>query len=135
MGLSANSRVVLDTNVLISAFLWGGKPGTIIKKWRNSFFLLLISPFILGELANFLEISQIESKERGLIINELKTKSIKIIPSRKTNICRDKSDNKILDLCFSGRADFLVTGDKDLLVLKQYQSTKILTPTKFLKIF
>ena len=132
MSLSIKQRVVIDTNVLISGTLWGGKPGSVIKQYRQDKFIILISPFILAELANFLEEYHIEKKQREIIINEFKTKPIKVIPPKKVTICRDKKDNQILDLCLAGKADFLITGDKDLLVLKKFGETKIVKPKEFL---
>jgi len=126
-------RVVLDTNVLISGTLWGGKPELVIKHYRQGKFTVLISPFILAELANFLEGHHIEKEQREIIVNEFGTTPIKIIPPKKITICRDSKDNQILDLCLAGRADFLITGDKDLLALKKFRGTKILKPKEFLK--
>ena len=134
MSLSIKQRVVIDTNVLISGTLWGGKPGLVIEQYRQNKFIILISPFILAELANFLEEYHIKKKERETILNEFKNKSIKIIPPKMVNICRDKRDNQILDLCLAGKADFLITGDKDLLSLKKFGKTKILKPKEFLKL-
>lgn len=134
MSLPIKQRVVIDTNVLISGILWGGRPGSVIKQYRENKFIVLISPFILAELANFLEEYQIEKKQREIIINEFKTKSIRVIPPKKVTICRDKKDNQVLDLCLAGEADFLITGDKDLLFLKKFGDTKILKPKEFLKL-
>jgi len=133
MSLSIKQRVVIDSNVLISAILWGGKPGIIIKDWRKNLFILLISPFILAEVASFLEDYGVEHNEREKTIDEFKNKSIKIIPPRKVHICHDQKDNQVLDLCLAGRADYLITGDKDLLVLKKFKVTRIVNPDIFLK--
>ena len=48
-------------------------------------------------------------------------------------VCRDPKDNMILELATSGQADFIITGDKDLLVLNPFRSIRILTPAEFLK--
>jgi hypothetical protein len=50
------------------------------------------------------------------------------------DICRDSKDNFLLSLSFIGNADYLVTGDKDLLELKEYKGTKIITPNEFDKL-
>jgi len=134
MSLSTKPRVVIDTNVLISGTLWGGKPGLIIKHYRRGKFTVLISPFILAELANFLEEYHIEEEQRRIILNEFESTPIKIIPPKKVTICRDTKDNQILDLCLAGKADFLITGDKDLLALKKFRDTKILRPKEFLQV-
>ncbi|MFN4212450.1 MAG: putative toxin-antitoxin system toxin component, PIN family [Microgenomates group bacterium] len=72
--------------------------------------------------------------DKEAIINELTTKSIKINPPPQINICRDKKDNQILNLCFTGKANYLITEDKDLLILKKFKNTKIVAPKRFLKI-
>lgn len=134
MNLSTKLRVVLDTNVLISGVLWGGKPGSIIKRWRKEQFILLMSPFILAEFVNFLHESHIERKEKERIIHEFETKSVRINPAKKVDICRDKKDNQILDLCLAAKADYLITGDNDLLVLNIFEGTKIVKPENLLRL-
>ena len=133
MNLSTRPRVVIDTNVLISGVLWGGKPGFVINQYRQGKFVLLISPFILAELANFLEEYHVDEKQREIILHEFKTKPVKVIPPKKVSICRDKKDNQILDLCLAGRAGFLITGDKDLLALKKFEKTEVVKPKDFLR--
>ena len=85
-------------------------------------------------MANFLKEYHVGAKQRETILNEFKTKPIKIIPPKKVTICRDQTDNQILDLCLFGEADVLVTGDKDLLALKEFGKTKIVKPREFLQI-
>ena len=134
MSSSTKQRVVLDANVLISGVLWGGKPGLIIKWYRQGTFALFISPFILAELANFLEEYQVDKKHRETILQEFKTRPVKIIPPKKVSICRDNKDNQILDLCLAAHANLLVTGDRDLLALKEFEKTKIVNPGAFLRL-
>lgn len=132
MSLSINSRVVVDSNVLISAIVWGGKPGKVLELWHKNEFILYTSPYILAELANFLTEIGSGIKERGIIINRFKSKAAKIIPPKKVTVCRDPKDNQILDLCLASKADYLISGDNDLLILKSFKKTKIITPQKFL---
>ncbi|MBI5122628.1 putative toxin-antitoxin system toxin component, PIN family [Candidatus Roizmanbacteria bacterium] len=134
MKSSINLRVVVDTNVLISGLVWQGNPGKVIKLWQEDKFTLFISPYILAELVNFLDRVNASQKEKEIIINQFKTKSIRMIPPKKVKVCRDPKDNEILDLCLTSRADYLISGDKDLLILKFFKNTKILTPQEFLPI-
>ena len=106
MRLSIRPLVVIDTNVFLSAYVWGGIPKQVIKLWQNGRFNLLYSP----------------EAERAK----------KIIPSEKVSLCRDPKDNQFLELCLAASADYLVTGDKDLLVLKKFQQTQIFSPKQFL---
>lgn len=57
-----------------------------------------------------------------------------IFPKRTIDICRDPKDNYVLDLCLAGKADYLITGDQDLLILTQSGKTKIVTLQEFLNI-
>ena len=54
-------------------------------------------------------------------------------PSGKIFVCRDPKDNPVLEAALSGKADFIVTGDKDLLSIGKFHNTVILTPREFLK--
>lgn len=128
-------RVVVDTNVFISAFIWGGNPAKIINLWKQEMIELIISPFLFSEIILVFERFEFPQKDLELLQQILEEKSSKFLPKRKTKICRDKKDNQVLDLCLSGKADFLITGDKDLLELKQFRQTKIIKPRDFLEEF
>ncbi|MBI5465548.1 putative toxin-antitoxin system toxin component, PIN family, partial [Candidatus Gottesmanbacteria bacterium] len=60
--------------------------------------------------------------------------AILVHPKSKVEICRHSKDNLLLEACLEGNADYLVTGDKDLLVLKTFKTTRILAPAQFLKL-
>lgn len=74
------------------------------------------------------------SDEIEIVKGKFETLALKINPKRKVKICRDADDNQVLDLCVAGNADFLITGDKDLLILKKLDKTLIVPPAEFLKI-
>lgn len=132
MDWSTRPRVVLDANVFVSGIVWGGNPEKVLKLWQGGEFWLFISP------SNLLEILEVLSrfKVQPEIIRKLKISienhATKVVPRSRFKICRDPKDNQYLNLCFDCRADYLVTGDKDLLVLKEFKETKILNPKKFL---
>lgn len=126
-------RVVIDTNVFISGLNWGGKPGLILKKWLNDKFSLLVSPYLVVEIITTYERFNNPKEDIEKLKKYLITKTINITPSKKITVCRDENDNQILDLCFFGKADFLITGDRDLLTLKEFEKTKIINPREFLK--
>lgn len=132
MPLLTKFRVVLDTNIFISGLLWGGKPKEILEKWLKLKFILLISPYSTSEIIIVFQRFREEEKVKQLQ-KDLDTQTVKIIPQNKTQVCRDPKDNQILDLCASGNADYLVTGDKDLLILRKFENTSILNPKQFLK--
>ena len=124
--------VVVDTNVFVSAFIWGGRPKKVVERWLEGKFFLLLSPFLLNEITLVLQRFGFGKRDLKEIKEILENNSLRFLPRRKVHQCRDKKDNQILDLCLAVKADFLVTGDKDLLIIKKFQQTKILTPKEFL---
>lgn len=130
-------KVVIDTNVFVSGAIWfPSKPGMVLNLFRNKQFKLICSEILFNEIISTLnKISQKESMSKkfiGLWFEILQTHAqwIRNLPS--TNICRDPKDNLVLATAVTGKADYLITGDQDLLSLKKYQHIKILTPAKFL---
>ncbi len=127
-------RVVFDTNILLSAILYGGIPLELLNLWQKErAFELIISPEILAEL-----VAKLRTKF-GLPTNlvqewrELLSRNIiRVLPEYLTQICRDDKDNKIIDTAISGNAHYIITGDEDLLTLKSYQRTKIIKARNFL---
>ncbi|OGX21637.1 MAG: putative toxin-antitoxin system toxin component, PIN family [Omnitrophica WOR_2 bacterium GWC2_45_7] len=131
-------RVVVDTNVLISAALKGGSPRKIWNKFLEGEIILVFSMSMLEEVAKTLRKSKFadliseEETKRILIFLELFGEFIE--PTVHVTACRDNADNHILAAALSARTDFLVTGDKDLLSLKTFPSTAIIPPAEFLKL-
>lgn len=125
-------KVVLDSNVIVAAFAARGLSGALFELCLDRH-TIITSEFILAEVhrafAQKLKmpqtaISKIEGYLREICILSLFDKITK-------NICRDKDDNNIIALAVSAAADFIITGDKDLLVLKKYQSVRIVSPREF----
>jgi len=133
MNSSTKLLVVIDTNVFISGVFWGGKPQAVIQAWQKNKLVLLLSPYLLAEISTVLERFSASDKQKETITNMLLSHSLRINPKPKATICRDPKDNFLLDLCEQGKADYLVTGDKDLLELTEHKSTTILKPNIFLK--
>lgn len=130
---SPKPRVVVDTNVFVSAFVWGGYPQKVITEWLDDKFVLPLSPFLLTEILKTLKKFDFTEEDLQELRSLLESRTLQIIPPLKVAHCRDPKDNQILDLCWAGQARFLVTGDKDLLTLKSFRGTKILRPKDFLE--
>lgn len=128
------SKVVIDTNIFVSAILFGGNPKKILELLEEEKFDLLISPDLYVEIFSKLDDFSAEEILTNNLRFVLDYKAFKIAPKKTVNVCRDPKDNMLLSLCGEGHADFLITGDKDLLVLKNFKQTKILNPKDFLKI-
>ncbi|MBU1085076.1 MAG: putative toxin-antitoxin system toxin component, PIN family [Candidatus Beckwithbacteria bacterium] len=134
MNSSTKLRVVLDTNIFISGFYWGGIPKKIFNLWLKNKFTLYISPHTLAELIIVLIRFNLPKKEIINLKSLIEKHSKKVLPTKKIKVCRDPKDNKFLEVCVASSADYLVTGDKDLLTLKEYKNTQIVNPKQFLKL-
>lgn len=138
-------KVIIDTNVWLSGILWGGVPGEILKTWRNNIelkddnFTIVFSKEILKEIWEKLKEIARRADEDIYTLKEwldiIEDQGEFVEPSEKVSVCRDEKDNKFLEAALASNADFLITGDKDLLVLKKYKKTKIITPRRFLEIY
>ena len=123
-------RIVPDTNVLISATFWKGKSLAIINLILEKKIIGLTTNDILLEYNKVLHSEEIQNKTSSLTDTSLKIKSVltTIESNSKLSICTDPDDNKILECAVDGKADFIITYDKHLLILKEYKKIKIITP-------
>lgn len=127
-------KVVFDTDVLIASFLTEGVCSKVFVRARKHEFQLVMSADIIGET------------------EEVLRKKFKLLPSEISSVCallkeaaseilhkidpvspiyRDPDDDKVLACASEANADYIVTGDEDLLVIKQYSRTVIVTPRDF----
>ncbi|MBC7320688.1 putative toxin-antitoxin system toxin component, PIN family [bacterium] len=131
-------KIVVDTNVFISAFVFGGKPLEIIQLFLKDKVELYISPFIINELARILEekFSWEEDKIKK-ILEILELKAIKVYPKTKVSLIKEKKDdNCILECALEGKVDYIISGDrKHILPLKEFKGIKIVSVGEFLEIY
>jgi uncharacterized protein len=127
-------KIVVDTNVLISAFVFGGNAERVLEHVLASE-ELVISEFILNELKRVLnEKFDISDDKVNRILTSLSQVALVLSPDiPMPTVCRDPDDNNILQLAAFASADFIVTGDKDLLILNSFRTTTIVSPTTFLQ--
>ena len=129
-------KVVLDTNIYVSAFGFGGIPKQVfLLAEQENRITVAVSSHILAELEKALERKLGQPGDEIVDIRQRVTTTAKLInPKRQTNILSPTShpDNRILDLTVAFKADYLITGDRDLLDLKEYKGINILTPRQFL---
>ena len=128
-------KLVLDTNIIISSFFWGGNPRKIMKRIAEGRDSLFISDEMLQEI--FLVMSRpkfnVSSNHIIHFTNSIEEIAHKVpFTGLITGICRDSSDDKILECAFLGNVDFIVSGDNDLLSLKTFQEINILTAAEYL---
>jgi len=125
-------RIVLDTNVFIFGIFWEGNfCSQIIDKWRKGIFQLVSSPKLVEELLETLRGFKISMPEE--MIQEWKNfiieNSIMVDPIVAIKAVNDDpEDDKFIETAVYGKADFIVSQDKHLLKLKEYNKIKILKP-------
>lgn len=131
-------RLVFDTNIIISALLFdGSKPSKAFDIGINQG-VLLFSLSTLAELEEVLWRNKfdryISYEERKQFLTGLILQSTPIEINETISECRDPKDNKFLELAVCGKANFIISGDEDLLVLNPFRNIQIITPDSFLKI-
>jgi len=131
-------KAVFDTNVLIAAFLTEGICAKLLIRARRRDFDLILCDGILQEFKGVLKkkfaTSPHETSEALIILSEAALEILGWTDSI-TPICRDSDDDLILVCARDVVADYIVTGDEDLLVLKNYEGISIVSPREFEKLF
>ena len=132
-------EVVIDTNVFVSGWLWGGVPARIFKLARNQQIVICASDQILAELNKTLSQNKLKPRFRdlGLTVEELQKGTeelVEIYPilERSFPELRDPNDWMILATAIAAQADVIITGDRDLLTLENHENIYILTAREFL---
>lgn len=130
------TKAVADTNVYISAILFGGKPEEVRDlAWKGKIELLL-SEEILGEIARVLK-RKFGWPDQPIseTLEGIRDISTLVIPTKTLSVIKEKeNDNRILECASEGKARYIVSGDKyHLLPLREYQGISILSPEEFLR--
>jgi len=136
-------RVVLDTNVLISAIISSkGSPAKILDLWRQGAFDLVFSEETLKELINvlsrpkLLRITGINEDELNRLLSYLRSSSIVVDSSEDISIAiEDPDDTKFISCALQAGAKYIVSGDHHLLDVEKFERTAIVTPAEFLRTF
>ena len=129
-------RIVLDTNVFISGVFFTGPPHQILKAWRDGKVRILVSPSILEEYHRVrIELaSQFNDVDLKPFLDLLAVQAeIILAPSLPLVIDEDPSDNKFLECAVAGNAACIVSGDRHLLKLSNFQEIRILKPRDFVQ--
>ena len=130
-------RVVLDTNILVSALLVQlGRPAAIYRAWQEGHFTLLTCAEQLDELKATLHkpaiAARIKPYKAGRLVNALKELAETIGALPRVQRSPDPTDDFLLALSEAGKADYLVTGDKSgLLSLARHEGTRIISASEF----
>ena len=129
-------RVVLDTNVLISAILFGGKPRQILEKAIRGEIRLCVSGPILEELKGVLQRSKFDYSPEMIqvILTELTSAAHFVNPSKTLDVVlEDPEDNRILECAAEAEANYIITGDFHLLKLCRYRNIEVVNAVAFLE--
>ena len=130
-------RVVLDTNIIISAALSKNSTPDKVVNYAIDNAILLISNDTFNELQEKLLSNKfdkyVQLETRKTFLKTLHATFEMVTIEKRITACRDSKDNKFIELAVNGNANFIVTGDKDLLVLHPFETVEILTAADFLK--
>ena len=131
-------KVVCDTNIFISAILFGGKPELIIRHSKSKKIEILVSQDILAELSGILK-RKFHWNDLQIMhaADSIRRNTTLITPKQTINIIKKHDpDNRILECAVEGNASYIISGDKNhLQPLNEYRGIKIISPSKFLKEF
>ena len=132
-------RIVIDTNVLISAIFWTGKPKQLLNHVRRERITFVTSNQLLDELREILirqdKPFHLPDNEADQVVEALRGSAEVVESHSRITICRDEMDNRVIACAIDGKAEYIITGDLHLLGLRSYQSVKIMTVSDFLSHF
>ncbi len=130
-------RAVIDTNVLVSGLIWRGPPHAVLERVRTGSISFVSSPALLAELSEVLARDKFRTHllaaniDFDQAISDIGLLAEIINPAPLiTPVSRDRDDDIVLAVAVSGRADLIISGDRDLLVLENYLGIDILTPAQ-----
>ena len=130
-------RIVIDTNVLVSAIFFGGKPQEIVELAYQQRVTAVASPEIVEEYQETIdELARRFSRtgtDHALVRIVASFDVVEI--SRKVAVCRDPDDDKFLSCAAEGKCLYIVSGDKDLLSVGTFEGVEVVTVTEFLERF
>lgn len=131
-------RIILDTNLLIS-FLISNSFYKLDKLIEQNKIVFILSATLINEFMDVVsrpKFRKIFTERQVLeVLTKIQNHSDIIDVRSSVNVCRDANDNFLLELCIDGKADYLITGDEDLLVLNPFKKTKIIKLVDYLKRF
>jgi len=126
-------KIVIDTNVVVSALFFGGKPQRLLHYAINGALEVVVSKEIIEEYSELIEriSDKYSGKKENFSLNEFISICRLVSPTRKIDVCRDRDDNKFLECAAEAKCLYVVSGDNDLLALERFEDIEIITVTEF----
>lgn len=134
-------RAVVDTNVVVSGLIsHASAPFRVLDAGAHGRFTWITSEALLSELEGVLRRKKIHRAigwsdgDRDGFVRTLRVSSVVVSPKRTIEVIADDADNRVLEAAVEGEADYIVSGDSDLVELREYEGTLILTPRQFMAV-
>jgi putative PIN family toxin of toxin-antitoxin system len=130
-------KTVIDTNVFISAIFFKGKPREVIQSALKGYIRFYITEEILSEIKNVLHRDKFNLKPQFIenVISEIISIAEWVEPSEHFHVIEnDPDDDIIFDCAFASKPEYIVSGDKHLLVINKWKNIEIIKPEKLLEI-
>jgi len=130
-------RIILDTNVLVSALIQKNYPYLIINElFLENRIVLCLSDELMAEYYEVLKREKFARypdfvKNAEILLATIETKAVKFSPKTKVSIITDHDDNKLLELAAESKANYLITGNTNDFTMAKFKKTKILTPKEY----
>jgi putative PIN family toxin of toxin-antitoxin system len=129
-------RIVLDANIFVSSFFWGGNPRMVLERVIEGIDELFVTKEILDEIGEVMGRPKFhaDKEEIDYFINSIEEIGNKIIPKKQIkNGSRDKTDNKYIECGIAANVGYIISGDIHLLELREYENIKIITAKNYLE--
>lgn len=130
-------RCVFDTNVIVSALLFENSKPAQALRYALTNGTVLLSLDLLGELNEVLGRERfnryLTSEEREEFLEALVERAVLVEITETVQECRDPKDDKILELALNGEAQYIISGDRDLLILHPFRDVLVMTAEAFLR--
>ena len=130
-------KIVVDANIFVSSYFWGGNPRKIFERIIAGLDELYISQEILNEIKDVISRSKFHAdiNEIKLYIDSIEEIANKIdVKKLLKTVSRDQDDDKYIECAISGDVNFIISGDIHLLEIKEYENVKIMKAKEFLDI-
>lgn len=137
------SLITPDTNVLVSGVISRGYPKSLLALWRSGELHLATSEPLIAELRKVLmrpyfaeRIARIPTKDFiDTFLAEIRASAVVVAGVTPIQVCRDSKDNMVFACALEAKAGYIVSGDKDVLVVEEFQSILTMTPKDFIEWF